>query len=306
MARELATTRVRMDVGRGVPVTHIRYSGYDQAALYRNADSKLAHRALKGIDRSIRHIFDDARRSRHRHYALWIHSGHGQHLARPYALEFGRTIDQAVLAVFHDFQAMRRLASSPCAAGSARRNLATTGVLSNAAVDRIQPATDSTTDSRPRVVTRGCVGHLHLPHELPSDGLEQFCRLLVRDAGIPLVLMADGASAARAWDGDGGYKLPRDGAELLGAELPFVSQVARDLAQLCHDRDAGNIVICGWRRNAAPISFATEPCAPAGSLPEQVQGFALLPADTPLPTAAPDHIHPAHVHTVAPVLSPRF
>jgi endonuclease/exonuclease/phosphatase family metal-dependent hydrolase len=79
--------------------------------------------------------------------------------------------------------------------------------------------------------------------------------------------------------------LPLQNAEILGTDHPFLEETTRDLIALCHHRDAGDFILCGWRAGVTPCSFAIENGAHGGAGPEETSAFALLPGDIPLPVA---------------------
>jgi endonuclease/exonuclease/phosphatase family metal-dependent hydrolase len=88
-----------------------------------------------------------------------------------------------------------------------------------------------------------------------------------------------------AWTDTGTYSLPRQAAEVLGADHPFLEEATRELITLCHHPDAGDFILSGWRAGATPCSFVTENGGHGGAGPEETSAFALLPGDVPLPEA---------------------
>jgi endonuclease/exonuclease/phosphatase family metal-dependent hydrolase len=93
--------------------------------------------------------------------------------------------------------------------------------------------------------------------------------------------------------------LPEAGAALIGEDHPFLEETVRDLVALCAHPDAGDLVISGWRKGAAPYSFRQENGAHAGPGPEETHAFALLPADTPLPELAKSYLRPLDLRHAA-------
>ncbi len=100
LLRELVTIGAMADVTRGLPIVHINLLGYDEQAHRRGPSSAFAHWSLKGIDGCIKRIWDAAQRSHRRHYDVWVYADHGQERTVPYSVENGRTVQEAVAAVF--------------------------------------------------------------------------------------------------------------------------------------------------------------------------------------------------------------
>ncbi|MGZ8185907.1 MAG: endonuclease/exonuclease/phosphatase family protein [Methylobacter sp.] len=122
----------------------------------------------------------------------------------------------------------------------------------------------------------------------PNDKLApkirvKLARALVKDAGIPLVLVKETQDRARAWTEAGEFMLPEDRIHILGADHPFLEEASRDLIGLCHHSEAGQFIACGWRVGGPAYTFAVENGAHGGISPEETKAFALLPNDVPLP-----------------------
>ena len=94
LLRELITIGVRMDAARGLPVIHANFLGYDEQSHRRGPSSAFAHWTLKGIDKSIRDIWNSAKRSNRRNYDLWIYSDHGQEHTEPYFERMGQSLEE--------------------------------------------------------------------------------------------------------------------------------------------------------------------------------------------------------------------
>ncbi|MBD3240606.1 MAG: oxidoreductase, partial [Chitinivibrionales bacterium] len=74
LLREMVTASVLADVALGVPVIHANFLGYDEQSHRRGPSSTFAHWTLKGIDWSLRRIWNAAHRSSRRDYDVWIYS----------------------------------------------------------------------------------------------------------------------------------------------------------------------------------------------------------------------------------------
>jgi endonuclease/exonuclease/phosphatase family metal-dependent hydrolase len=105
---------------------------------------------------------------------------------------------------------------------------------------------------------------------------------LVSAAHIPLVLAPAGPATVKAWSAEGEFLLPRDAADVLGPEHPYLQHVAADLVSLCHHPNAGDFVISGWRRVGEKISFPHENGAHGGPGSEETRAFVLVPGHTDL------------------------
>ncbi|UCC55297.1 MAG: endonuclease/exonuclease/phosphatase family protein [Gammaproteobacteria bacterium] len=284
LLRELVTIGTKIDVARGVPVIHLNFLGYDEQAHRRGPTSLFAHWTLKGIDDAIARIWRAAQRSAHCHYDVWVYSDHGQEEVEPYHKLFGRSIEDAVAAVFAGLGINAVPAAEPGSRGIQTQRVRQLGGK------RIQrlfpvsgPAPGEPVGGQVTVAGLGPVGFVYYDQELDATMREAIARALATTARVPLVLTADGPEGATAWTSAGTYTLPRQNAEVLGADHPFLEETTRELIMLCHHADAGDFVLCGWRPGATPCSFAIENGAHGGAGPEETSAFALLPGDVPLP-----------------------
>ena len=83
-----------------MPIIHLNFLGYDEQAHRRGPSSRFAHWTLKGIDDAVKRIWIAAHRSNRRDYDVWIFSDHGQADTKPYPVEMGETVDQAIERIF--------------------------------------------------------------------------------------------------------------------------------------------------------------------------------------------------------------
>jgi endonuclease/exonuclease/phosphatase family metal-dependent hydrolase len=109
------------------------------------------------------------------------------------------------------------------------------------------------------------------------------------------VLRRAGDDAIHAWTEKGKFTLPDDADEVLGAAHPFGPFVADDLVQLCHHRDAGDIVISGFRADGPNLSFPLENGAHAGPGPNETHAFAASPGHTVFEPPSGSPLRPAHL-----------
>jgi glycosyltransferase involved in cell wall biosynthesis len=291
LLRELVTSGAAMDAARGLPVVHVNFLGYDEQAHRRGPASAFAHWSLRGIDDAMRRIWKVARRSDHRNYQIWVYSDHGQERVLPYHDIAGRTIQESVAEVLGE------VAGSAGGATDSRR----TGIQYHRSrwlgggrwlgmlLGKFSPsrARQEEIEDRGLVAAIGPIGHVYPPRQLTADQRDRVARRLVAEAKIPLVLAAvrEDQSEADAWTEKGRFRLPRDAPEVLGADHPFLDEVARDLVATCHHPDAGDLVISGWNPRGRPTSFPREHGAHGGPGREETRGFALLPGNAALPAS---------------------
>lgn len=280
LLRELATIGTKIDIARGLPIIHLNYLGYDEQAHRRGPSSLFAHWTLKGIDDAIARIWRSAQRSTQRHYDVWIYSDHGQEAVKPYHTLFGRSIEEAVSAVFADLGINVDLKPEPRPNGIQTQRVRQLGgkwIQRLFAVNGFQP--EAPRSGQVTVAGLGPIGFVYYDHELDKTTRDTIAQMLATTADVPLVLTADGPDRATAWTASGTYTLPQQNAEVLGAEHPFLEESTQDLITLCHHPDAGNFILCSWRVGATPCSFSTENGAHGGPGPEETSAFALLPGD---------------------------
>ena len=272
--REVVTVAVKVDIARGLRIIHVNLAGYDEQAHHRGPHSRLARWSLKGIEATIRRIWKAARRASRRDYDVWIYSDHGQEETLPYAKEHGRSIQDAVNAVFEG-QLKERGWGIEHAQGVPhwRVNLLRTSKPATPA-----PEAGETAPPRIIVAAMGPIGHIYAPEEVAPEARSQLAEALVREAKIPLVMAAAGTGQARAWTAEGTFELPNEAHKVVGKDHPYLTEIAEDLVSLCHHPDAGTFVISGWRARQ-PGTFPMEFGSHAGPGHEETNGFAHLPKD---------------------------
>ena len=284
LLRELVTIGAKIDVARGLPVIHLNLLGYDEQAHRRGPSSLFAHWTLKGIDDAIARIWRASQRSAHRHYDVWVYSDHGQEEVKPYHKLYGRSIEDAVAGVFAGLGINAGLALEPGLHGIQTQRVRQLG---GKWIQRLfpvgGPAPGDQGSGQVTVAGMGPVGFVYYDQELDASTRDSIARSLATSAQVPLVLTADGPERATAWTDTGTYSLPRQSAEVLGADHPFLEEATRELIALCHHPDAGDFILSGWRFGATPCSFVTENGGHGGAGPEETSAFALLPGDVPLP-----------------------
>ena len=293
LLRELITIGAKIDIARGLPIVHLNLIGYDEQAHRRGPSSKFAHWTLKGIDDAIARIWRAARGSARRDYDVWIYSDHGQEDTLSYRKEHGRTIGEAVAEVFKGFEHNRADVRTDNFQGIESQRIRHLGGRKIQKLFHVRHrGKEESKRSHVTVTAMGPLGMVYCSDELIPAERDRLARELADSAKIPLVLVADGPGRLRAWTEKGEFVLPEENKKILGPGHPFLDEVTRDLIELCHHRNAGDFVICGWRISGRPFSFPVESGSHAGPGPEETKAFALLPADTPLADRHHNYIRP--------------
>jgi endonuclease/exonuclease/phosphatase family metal-dependent hydrolase len=284
LMRELATIGAKIDVARGMPVIYVDFIGYDEQSHRRGPSSRFARWSLKGIDDAIGRIWRAARRSAQREYDVWIFSDHGSEDVLSYAIENGRTVQEAVSQVFdgtaaafaagHDNRGIQSKRMRPYLLGKPHRR-------PDEARDRRIDQTE--TERRGLVIAAmGPVGHVYANRPLEDTERKRLAESLVDEARIPMVSITDGPDRARIWTREGQFVLPEDASRIFPADHPFLEEITRDFIALCQHRNAGDFVLWGWSRRGPLYTFPVENGSHAGPGLEETHAFALLPDDAPL------------------------
>jgi endonuclease/exonuclease/phosphatase family metal-dependent hydrolase len=311
--RELLTISGEIDVARGLPVVHLNFVGYDEEAHIRGPGSRVAHFGLRGIDRAIRRIVRAAHRSKRRDYAVWVFSDHGQETTRWFGDRFPGGVEAALsecleLSQKHDI-AWR--VGSPAWKSTL---WLTRGRRNQARIERERAGDVLTADEQGTftVAAMGPVGHVYFAEPKTDDQRRALARRLVAHAGVPGVLLR-GADGQVTWFHAQGETPVPDGVPPLLPHPPAMrAQIAEDLVGFMNNRDTGDLVLMGWSPWGPAWSFAPERGAHGGFGPNEMQGFLLLPANTPLPPGTDEFVRPgalrlAALHHVgrAPLVEPR-
>ena len=279
LLREVIAAGAKNDIARGLPVIQLNFAGYDEQAHHRGPKSSYAHWSLRGIDSAIAGIWRAARGAHLRDYDVFIYSDHGQEDTSNYPEEQGRTIDQAVNEIFK-----RTIVS-----GSWQTEFNQGTPYWRAHVLRSQReqkqaivvSEPEKKDAAPHAVVAalGNVGLIYPPQPLSPEEKEVLARELIVSAKIPFVMTPDGPGRAIAWSAEGKHVFPEEADKVIGKSHPFFKEVSRDLVELCHHPNAGELLIFGWRTGPRSLTFHEEQGSHAGPGPEETSGFALLPTD---------------------------
>ncbi len=276
--REVIATGVRIDIARGLPVIHMNLAGYDEQAHHQGPKSAFAHWSLRGIDSAIAKVWKAAQRSDVRHYDVFIYSDHGQEETSNYQEEYGRPAQEAVHQVLKEVSASRKWSTQfNSHSHHWRSHLLRNSPLKKSESESVE---NKELSSRSIITSLGSVGHVYLPEAIPIEEKEVICLQLVAQAKIPIVMIPDGPEHALVWNADGKFRFPEDAEKVLETSHPFFKEVVRDLVELCHHPDSGELVILGWRKGFKSLTFCDEQGSHAGPGPEETSAFAMLPMGT--------------------------
>lgn len=287
LLRELCVFGASADVTRGVPIVHLNLLGYDEQAHRRGPGSAFAHWSLGGIDHAIQRVWNAAHRSIRRHYDVWIYSDHGQEACVPYSRRAGRTLEQAVIDLL-DIGADRDCRSEEPTMPSRARWLGTRWFLGAWQNSGIESASFS--HQGVQVAANGPLGFIYLNRPRSEDCRRVLAERLVQDAGCPFVLMRFDDGEVRYRTDHGWFGLGTNADTLLGADHPFLTEVAADLESLAKHPLAGDLMVGGWNLDGKSVSFARQNGAHAGPGPNETSAFALLPSNAPLGHDEQDHL----------------
>jgi len=284
LLREVITTGAKIDAARGLPVIHLNLAGYDEQAHHRGPTSAFAHWSLRGIDSAIARVWKAARRSEYRHYDIFIYSDHGQEDTVSYHHEYGRSVQEAVDQVLEEKISSRKWQTE----FNRHTPYWRAHLLRNTPRKKSETAEAESKDASLRAVVAamGNVGHIYPPETLSSEEKEKIALQLIALAKIPIVMASTGPDKALAWNARGKFILPEEADKVIETDHPFFKEVARDLVELCHHPDSGELLIFGWRKGPKSLTFHGEQGSHAGPGPEETSGFALLPMGA-LPRCTP-------------------
>ncbi len=299
--RELLTISGQIDVARGLPIVHLNFVGYDEEAHVRGPGSRLAHYSLRGIDRAIKHIARAAHRSTRRDYAVWVFSDHGQEGTRSFPDHVPGGVEavlQQCLDISQQHDAAWRNQSQPWGPVT----LLSRGRRNEARRARAR-AGDQLTETEAKTFTvaaMGPVAHVYFAEAKTDEQRRALARRLVKQGGIPGVFLRAQDGAITWFHERGEARVPEDVAPLLTHPEPMRATIALDLAYFCATPNVGDLMLVGWSPWVeTPWSFAPERGAHGGFGPAETQGFALLPAHTPLPEGTEHFIRPDALRTAA-------
>lgn len=294
--REMVTLGATIDAARGLPVIHVNFLGYDEHAHRRNPQSAFAHWTLRGIDHCVGRIWRAARSSRRRDYQVWIYADHGQEHTVPYARQSGRTVQEAVAAVFQARTGPNaHSANGNGVAGQRARWLG--GRVTPKLLAGAEPVASES--DQVSVAAMGPAGNIYVPTRFTAAERVELAHRLVAEASIPTVITTDSDGHLQAFTAEGRFALPEQIDALVGPDHPFLEELRNDLLAVCRHPDAGDFLIFGWPRRGLALSFPMEHGAHGGFGPEETRGFALLPHGVSLPHTERDYLRPLDLRAAA-------
>jgi hypothetical protein len=159
---------------------------------------------------------------------------------------------------------------------------------------------DDEPDQPFHVAALGPVGHVYFTEPKTDDQRRALAKRLVLEGRIPSVLLRTSDGQALWFHARGETRVPDEVAAVLPHPPPLREQIARDLDHFLTTPDVGDLMLVGWSPWVdVPFSFAPERGAHGGFGPYETQGFALLPANTPLPEGTDHFIRPAALRKAA-------
>lgn len=272
---ELMGMSASVDIVRGLPIVQFNFLSYDECGHLRGPDSVLAHRALGRIDAVIGRVWRETQRAESRHYALWLHSDHGQERTTPYDDLAGRKFLDAVATAFaYDAAKIRHRPAD---------SLGSRAAYFRRGKPRPVEAKQRTSAAEEILVAAiGPVGHIYLPQGISESEVAKGCASLAAEHQVPLVVRRRVDGSFDTWTAAGAGSWSRDAANIVGANHPFAAAITDDLLTLCRHPDAGDIIVFGWRDGVGPISFVNELGAHGGFGLRETGAFAMLPVDAPV------------------------
>jgi len=298
--RELLTISGEIEMARGLPIVHLNFVGYDEEAHMRGPGSRQAHFSLRGIDRAIKRIVRAAHRSARRDYAVWIFSDHGQEGTRPFAETFPGGVEAALQECMELSQrndpAWRTAAPEWMSGMWLSR-----GRYNQARLERAR-VQDQLTEEEVKTFTvaaMGPVGHVYFAEPKTDAQRRALAERLVVQGKVPGVLLRTEAGEVTWYHVRGHTRVPEEVPALLTHPRALREEIARDIVTLCENPNCGDLVLIGWSPWDTPRSFADERGAHGGFGPHETQGFALMPAHTPLPEGSDHFIRPSALRTAA-------
>jgi hypothetical protein len=310
--REVATQGAIVDILRGVPLVYVDFLGYDEYAHRRGPDSEMALYNLRGVDKAIGRILHATEAVPEYRYDLYVFSDHGQSATLPFERVMGRDLHSFVLEHAADGVA------SPVRAQEIRELVALRelelwmrmlfrplrppvalylGWLRRRISRRMSRRERAPLEAI-RVVTGGSVAHLYFGarRSHPPD-VDEIARRWPRMLDALAHCRAIGLVAGRSAQGPvvlyRGHRYALSDRHALEPLEPFRA-VGYDLLRLHLEQAAlghrsGDLVLYGAFCEAGNVSFDFEFGSHGGVAPEELDQFAIHPAqvDFPLTGAVP-------------------
>jgi len=298
--RELVSLGAKIDIARGLPIIYLNFLGYDENAHHSGPSSRVAHWALKGIDRAIEKIYYNAMHSPCRSYDIWICSDHGQEDSISYISKYGRTVQEAVAEVFREFDTTIEGVTFDKNGEQLQRARLLGFFYVEKKFSNANFVQDNSLDNKLVVTAIGPTGNIYLPREMNNVDKHYFAKALVAKAKIPVVMLPKEQGQVCVWTEEGEFNLPKDAKKILGDDHPFLSQATEDLISICHHANTGDFTFMGFKPGAKElITFPLEKGSHAGPAPEETNAFALLPVDVIPRQRKRTYLTPTDLHFAA-------
>ena len=294
--REIVTAGACVDSERGVPIIHLNLLGYDEHGHRRGPRASFATWTLRGIDKSIKRIWNAAHRSTLRDYQVWIYSDHGQEATRPWSEVHGEPMPEMVHRAIDAVLPPRITRRPQDEENSVRSETGRSRWLSlelptwlrwGGRVSPEDPIPEPPTgpiDGRPPEITilnQGPVGSVTLHQNVAHDVLRELARAVAEDARVPHVLYLDDEDVVHVHRNDGRtFRLPDDALEVFGDEHPHLDLVTDDVIAVVRHEHSGDLVLMGFGREEY-TSLQFERGAHGGPGPDETSAFAMLPREAP-------------------------
>jgi endonuclease/exonuclease/phosphatase family metal-dependent hydrolase len=298
LLREFVVIGAKVDIARGMPVIHLNFMGYHEQSHRRGPTSRFAHWTLRGIDNAVKRIWIAAHRSAVREYNVWIYSDHGQIETIPYKKEFGKSVRQAVTEAFDDLHFSEKHPETKRIGFLAR-----SGLRRSKFFDRIFPSRTNHDPDEPILTALGPMGHIYLKSKPQLKEIDRFVNNLLHQANIPIVILPKTniqQNRVKVYTEYGQFYLPEQADEVFDSNAPFFNEMVQDFMNACRQPNCGDLMICGWqRKNNRCYTFAIENGSHGGLTPEEAEGFAVLPKQTPIIGLEKGYVRPLNLRASA-------
>ncbi|MBD3422196.1 MAG: hypothetical protein GF398_18950 [Chitinivibrionales bacterium] len=295
--RELVVKAVIRDIHRGSPIIHANFLGYDEQAHRRGPSSRFAHWTLQGIDDVIHRIWDRTQTVSRRNYRLIIYSDHGQEPTVPFDSINRMTLDAAVeRACAQHGIIVDKLITRNFSMQLRRALLMRRKIPFFPDPQKREEGAHIPPDSRKRAETLGIaalgpVAHVYLPEATDFAAKLAVAQTLAVDYHAPAILLRDRRKRIIAVTAGGLLQMPDQVTQLVGDNHPFVNRVGKDILDMVTHREAGDLVLFGWKAGVdKPVTYSIENGSHAGFAPDETHAFCLSSPGIKLP--AVDAIRP--------------
>jgi hypothetical protein len=298
--RQFFTLAVARDLYRGTPAVYVNFLDYDVMGHAYGPTHRIAFRALRHVDRSIRQLARVLRRVADHEYDLFILSDHGQAVCRPFTeISGGQRIERMILdELLADRRPRRRPSGAP--RRGVRRWLQGVGASEKGLFQRflnyleadfpyrVKEEKEAAEAGGVRVIAAGPNAFIYLVDRSEPADMDEIERqlpgladALSRAPGIGYVLARSADGPLCWWRGKRHrLELGEAGPFAGRADLDLVLDGIRDLMSM---PSAGDLVIYGLDAPKGHVSYIAEIGAHAGTSPEEMHTFIVHGAGAPLP-----------------------